>query len=123
MNSKSRAKYGTVREAVADGHSHGLSVNELAAKSGYHMRSIRSAAVALGITLRRERREFGSAKALVFEAVEQGMTVPQLAEASGFSRHTLYTALRRYGLTLPRARHATPSHVPNTCPICRSLGR
>jgi transcriptional regulator of acetoin/glycerol metabolism len=81
-----------------------MSVNELAAHTGFNMRSIRSAAEDLSIALRRERKPFGSAKALVYEAHAQGMTVPQLAEASGFSRHTLYTALRRYGLTLPRAR-------------------
>ena len=99
-----RAKYGAVKDAVIAGHEHGLSVNELAAQTGYNMRSIRSAAEDLSIALRRERRAFGSSKALVYEAHAQGMTVPQLAEASGFSRHTLYTALRRYGLTLPRAR-------------------
>jgi transcriptional regulator of acetoin/glycerol metabolism len=81
-----------------------MSVNELAAHTGFNMRSIRSAAEDLSIALRRERKPFGSAKALVYEAQAQGMTVPQLAEASGFSRHTLYTALRRYGLTLPRGR-------------------
>jgi lambda repressor-like predicted transcriptional regulator len=99
-----RAKYGSVQAAVIAGHEHGLSVKELVAHSGFNMRSIRSAAEDIGITLRRERRAFGSAKALVYEAHAQGMTVPQLAEASGYSRHTLYTALRRYGLTLPRAR-------------------
>jgi transcriptional regulator of acetoin/glycerol metabolism len=81
-----------------------MSVNDIAKQTGFNMRSIRSAAEHLSISLRRERREHGSAKALVYEAHAQGMTVPQLAEASGFSRHTLYTALRRYGLTLPRAR-------------------
>jgi lambda repressor-like predicted transcriptional regulator len=109
MTLKSRAKYGSVKEAVIAGHQHGLSVNELAARSGFHMRSIRSAAEDLSIALRRERRPFGSAKALVYEAHAQGMTVPQLAEASGFSRHTLYTALRRYGITLPRARQGRPT--------------
>jgi lambda repressor-like predicted transcriptional regulator len=104
MTSKSKAKYGSVKDAVIAGHEQGLSVNEVARLHGLNMRSIRSAAEDLCITLRRERRERGSAKALVFEAHAQGMTVPQLAEASGFSRHTLYTALRRYGLTLPRAR-------------------
>jgi lambda repressor-like predicted transcriptional regulator len=99
-----RAKYGSVQAAVIAGHEHGMSVNELAAHTGFNMRSIRSAAEDLSIALRRERKPFGSAKALVYEAHAQGMTVPQLAEASGFSRHTLYTALRRYGLTLPRAR-------------------
>jgi transcriptional regulator of acetoin/glycerol metabolism len=83
-----------------------MTVNELAAHTGFNMRSIRSAAEDLSIALRRERKPFGSAKALVYEAHAQGMTVPQLAEASGFSRHTLYSALRRYGLTLPRARQS-----------------
>jgi lambda repressor-like predicted transcriptional regulator len=99
-----RAQYGSVQAAVIAGHEHGMSVNELAAHTGFNMRSIRSAAEDLSIALRRERKPFGSAKALIYEAHAQGMTVPQLAEASGFSRHTLYTALRRYGLTLPRAR-------------------
>tara|TARA_R110000822_G_scaffold159674_1_gene300036 strand:- start:418 stop:750 length:333 start_codon:yes stop_codon:yes gene_type:complete len=104
MTLKSRAKYGSVRAAVIAGHEQGLSVNELAAQTGFNMRSIRSAAEDLSIALRRERKPHGSAKALVYEAHAQGLTVPQLAETSGFSRHTLYTALRRYGLTLPRAR-------------------
>ena len=81
-----------------------MSVNDIAKHTGFNMRSIRSAAEDLSITLRRERKPHGSAKALVYEAHAQGMTVPQLAEASGFSRHTLYSALRRHGLTLPRAR-------------------
>jgi lambda repressor-like predicted transcriptional regulator len=103
-----RAKYGSVKYAVTAAHEQGLSVNELAAQSGFNMRSIRSAAEDLGIALRRERRVKGSVKDLVLAAHVQGMTVPQLAEASGFSRHTLYTALRRYGITLPRARQGRP---------------
>lgn len=94
-----RAGHGAVKALVIQAADAGLTVNQTAKRYKLTPRSIRAAALNLGVTLRRERRPLGAVKAMVILGHEQGMSVPQIAESSGASRMSIYSALRRLGLT------------------------
>lgn len=95
----SRTPYGAAKSAAIWASDQGLTVNEAAKQLGFSPRAIRSAANAIGITLRRERKPLGSVKELTLAGHEAGMTVPQIAESAGVSRYSVYSVLRRHGLT------------------------
>ena len=99
MKSKSRAKYGSVKDAVIAVSSAELTVEQVARITGHNVRSVRCTILDLGLPVLRKRRRKGSIKDLVMAAHAQGMSVPQLAETSGVSRHTLYATFRRLNLT------------------------
>lgn len=108
MTSKSKAKYGAVKDAaIATAHPH-LTAQMVADLTGHNLRSVRCAIKHLGLPVLRERRVKGSVKDLVLAAHAQGMSVPQLAETSGVSRHTLYATYRRLNLTPSVARQGRP---------------
>jgi len=104
MKSKSRTKYGAVKEAVIAVASDKLTVEQVARLTGHNIRSVRCTIMHLGLPVLRERRRKGSIKDLVMAAHAQGISVPQLAETSGVSRHTLYATFRRLNLTPSVAR-------------------
>jgi len=108
MTSKSRTKYGAVKDAaIATAHPF-LTAQMVADLTGHNLRSVRYAIKQLGLPFLRERRVKGSVKDLVLAAHAQGLSVPQLAETSGVSRHTLYATYRRLNLTPSVARQGRP---------------
>ena len=109
MKSKSRTKYGAVKEAVIAVASDKLTVEQVARLTGHNVRSVRCTIMHLGLPVLRERRRKGSIKDLVMAAHAQGMTVPQLAETSGVSRRTIYSVYYRLDLTPCVARRGRPT--------------
>lgn len=103
-STRERAPYGAVKQAVGECDHPSLTVRQLARNSGHSVYSIKSAAKALGVRLKAERRPRGSIAPILLNAFALGLTIPQVAETSGIDRHILYKTATRLGLAFKEAR-------------------
>lgn len=97
--------YGKTKATVIQGHKDGLSITEIAKRSGLTRAAVNNCAYRLGLKFPYERitHPYGSIKQAVLLAASQGMTRKQISQTYGYRLQTITNLNREFDLGIPKA--------------------